>query len=80
MRKLTLKSYSRYPTTDRFCVICGRDIKDTCAYRQVHLIEGGATILHPDDEMEYVSDNSDLGVMPIGMGCARSIGFEWSFK
>lgn len=67
------------PKTDCFCVRCHRDIKPGEHRRFVHLIAGGATILHPADESSYIPDNGDCGSFPVGMGCARKIGLEWTF-
>jgi hypothetical protein len=44
----------------------------------VHVIDGGSTILHPEDEQLYYSDEGDLYWHPIGPECAKIFGFEWS--
>jgi hypothetical protein len=66
----------RYAKTDLFCCRCNKDIKGS--HRIVHLVAGGAQVLHPDDELAYVSDGGDLGAQAIGPDCARKLGLEWS--
>lgn len=58
------------------CAMCMKPVKG--AYRVVHVVMGGAAVLHPADEALYVSDNGDLGAHPIGPDCARKLGLEWS--
>jgi len=68
----------RRPKTDHHCVRCQRDIKPGSRYRMVHVIDGGGQILHPADEAAYVSDAGEMGLHPVGMDCARTIGLEWT--
>lgn len=68
----------REPKTDRYCVRCQKDLKKGAEFRQIHLVDGGAMILHPEDEAIYMSDAGDLGTHLLGMECARIIGMEWS--
>jgi hypothetical protein len=70
--------FRKDPKTDLFCCRCQKDIKPNSGRKWVHLIDGGASILHPDDEKLYTPDGGDLGLYPIGMECARIIGKEWS--
>jgi hypothetical protein len=63
--------------TDRYCVVCDRDIADGTDAREIHII-GGNIILHPDDETLYHADGGDLGLHLIGPKCARKIGLKWS--
>lgn len=66
------------PKTDRFCARCQKDIRPATPARAIHLIAGGSTILHPEDESLYTPDGGDLGAHLLGMDCARRIGMEWS--
>lgn len=66
----------REPKTSMFCCACHKDIKGKPKY-YVHVIDGGVTALHPEDEDKYVSDGGDLGAQPIGSDCARKLGLEW---
>lgn len=76
------KQYSRNATydqwasgTERDCIRCGKYISDPRFW--VHIINGGDAILHRDDEAKYVSDDSDLGMHPIGPECAKTIGANY---
>jgi len=64
-------------TTSPTCCRCGRHIASR-TYRTVHLIAGGAQVLHPEDEQLYTPDEGDMGWHPIGNGCARKLGMEYS--
>lgn len=68
----------RDPKTDHWCCRCQKDIKPGQAHRMVHLVDGGAFVLHPDDEAIYTPDAGDCGGHPIGSDCARKLGLEWS--
>jgi len=51
------------------CIVCGIAVpkpKYTC-----HVINGGGTALHRDDEDAYTPDGGDLGHYPIGSDCLR---------
>jgi hypothetical protein len=71
-----LTNYRREPKTDRFCAVCQKDMKDE-PRRWVHMIDGGPTVLHPEDEHLYTPDGGDLGSWPVGPECAKKIGKEW---
>lgn len=68
----------REPHTDHFCVACQKDMDPAKPYRSVHVVGGGAFVLHPADEGKYVPDNGDMGWFPIGPDCARKLGLEWT--
>lgn len=68
----------RNPRTNHFCVRCQRDLKAGQSYRTVHIVNGGAFVLHPDDEANYVTDSGDCGFFSIGMDCAKIIGMEYT--
>lgn len=72
--------YRKDPKTDLFCCKCQRDIKPESAYRWVHIIDGGMTVLHPESEAEYQSDAGDTYFHPIGPDCAKQLGLEWTIK
>lgn len=71
----------RKPKTDRSCVRCQKDIKPSSPTRSIHVVDGGAWILHPEDEASYAAQgphNDDCGSFEVGMDCARIIGMEWT--
>lgn len=68
----------RDPKTDVWCCVCQKDLKPGQPRRAVHLVEGGAFALHPEDEAIYVPDGGDMGAFPIGSDCARRLGLEWT--
>lgn len=68
------------PHGDFFCYRCGKTIQPGRHHRMVHIIDGGLSILHPQDESRYVSDAGDMGAHPLGLDCARKIGLEWSHR
>lgn len=61
------------------CCVCNKPITSKIIYLG-HLVKGGHTLLHPDDEEQYVPDGSDVGCHHFGPDCARKIGLEWFFK
>ncbi len=67
----------REPKTPHYCIKCQKDLKPDRAYHAIHIINGGAWILHPEDETLYVSDGGDMYYFEIGDDCARQIGKEW---
>lgn len=68
----------RRPRTKRCCTKCQRDILEGSPVRWIHIVSGGATVLHPEDEQRYQSDGGDMGFFEVGMECARIIGLEWT--
>lgn len=68
----------RQYTGGRQCARCLRVLRDNQKARVIHIVDGGSSILHPDDEALYKSDGADLGAHLLGMDCARKIGLEWS--
>lgn len=66
--------YRRNPKTSLWCCRCQMDIKGP--YRVVRLVNGGTHVAHPDDD--FADFPEDLGIVPIGLDCARRIGMEWS--
>lgn len=67
----------RDPKTNRFCIKCQKDLKPGGSYHAVHIVGGGASILHPADEDLYVDDGGDMNFFEVGNDCARQIGLEW---
>lgn len=71
----------REPKTNRFCCKCQKDIKVGKPFRWVHLVDGGYSALHSEDEEAYVKwggDRGDLGGHRIGPDCARQVGLEYT--
>lgn len=53
------------------CHACGAVLNPERA-SSVHIIGGGATVLHPDDEDAYTNaDGGDMGVWDLGPECAK---------
>ena len=51
------------------CIVCGLPMpqpKFMC-----HVIDGGGTALHVDDEEAYRPDGGDLAFLPLGTDCLR---------
>lgn len=76
--------YRREPKTEVFCARCQKDLKPGQKRRGVHIVDGGAMVLHPDDEAIYnalpaEAKRGDCGCWLVGMDCARQIGMEWTF-
>lgn len=61
------------------CFACNKKLTSKVMYA-VHLIAGGNTILHPDDENSYVPDGGDVGCWMLGPECAKRLGLEWLTK
>lgn len=58
------------------CVVCGKTLS-TNKYA-VHVIDGGASVLHPEDEAIYASDpdGGDMDWHYLGSECAKKfLGF-----
>lgn len=66
------------PKTGHYCARCHRDLKPGQPFRVIHMVDGGPFALHPEDEIIYRNDGSDMGCFPVGMDCARRIGLEWT--
>ena len=72
--------YRRNPKTQTFCVYCQKDMKPESIKFEVRLIDGGATILHSEDESLYIPDSGDMGYFAIGSDCAKRLGMEWVYR
>ena len=74
--------YRRDPLTSVFCARCQKDLKPGQKRRGVHMVDGGAMVLHPEDEAIFAATpntaNGDCGFFLVGMDCARKIGMEWT--
>lgn len=60
------KERGQYP-----CAYCGRPTRRDFA---VHVIDGGSTVLHPEDEPLYQSDDGDMGLHFVGPECRKRFG------
>ena len=69
----------RITTPERQCYCCGKSMRGK-TLREIHVINGGLEVLHPDDEFLYSSDAGDLYWYAIGPECARQLGLEWTYK
>jgi hypothetical protein len=54
------------------CAACGKEIK--MARWGAHVIDGGANVLHPDDEDKYEPDAGEMGLHYLGSECRRKFG------
>lgn len=54
------------------CAVCGRELRGKIF--AVHIIDGGGTVLHPDDEDKYLSDSGDMGAHFVGPECRKKFG------
>jgi hypothetical protein len=63
-----------------YCVACGRSVKPGMLY-SVHVINGGADILHPQDEANYTPDAGEMGWHNLGPECRKQFGdFVWAHE
>jgi hypothetical protein len=61
------------------CAVCGRPLGWQVRWA-VHVIDGGALVLHPEDERRYIPDSGDMGCYMIGPECRKKFGtfaFLW---
>lgn len=54
------------------CAACGRELRGRTF--AVHVIDGGDSVLHPDDAERYDGDNGDMGLHLVGPECRRKFG------
>lgn len=52
------------------CACCGREMTSANRY-MLHVIDGGANVLHPDDEHLYETDSGDMDWHAVGPECAK---------
>lgn len=57
---------------EQTCIVCGHLLRRS---RQIHIIDGGAAVAHPDYEYPY--SEADLGWYSIGPECARMFPSYW---
>lgn len=62
------------------CLFCRRVLNPKRAYFQVHLIDGGSSLLHPQDEELYTPDGGDMAFFEVGADCMKRVGIEWGEK
>ena len=66
----------RHEAKENPCCACGKSIKGRSKLF-VHVIRGGSTLLHPEDEALFKAEvddpafGGDLGALPIGPDCAK---------
>lgn len=58
------------------CMACGRPLNPAKTY-DVHIIDGGNSVLHPDDEDKYVPDGGDIGHWDVGPECIKALPPEF---
>lgn len=59
------------------CFICYAPLDVKKPQAAVHIIDGGASILHPDDEKLYKPDAGDCGLSYVGPECKKRIPKEF---
>lgn len=57
------------------CIICGRPVVRP---REIHIVDGGASVAHPDYEYPY--PESDVGWHSIGPECAQIFPRGWALQ
>ena len=62
---------------ERHCIVCRQGLSRDQA-REIHLVSGGRSVLHPTSENDYRTDEGDLGMHLIGPCCAVALGLAWS--
>lgn len=68
------KRYAKKGIERRFaCVACGAETNGKYA---LHVVDGGAFALHPEDESKYAPDAGDCGLHYIGLDCLKNSGLE----
>lgn len=60
------------------CQVCGRPVSENAV--GVIVVDGGASIIHPEDQASLVSDAGYMGWWPIGSECAKKIPAEYLCK
>ena len=78
--------HRKWSKSEVWCCHCGKTLRPGQRRRYVHVIFGGATILHPGDEAQFAEgityfgggNGDDLGFHPVGLDCAKRIGLEWT--
>jgi hypothetical protein len=73
--------YRREPKTDLYCAHCQKDLDPKQAYRRVHVVDGGANLIHPDDEALWSVDphhSDEQRMYPVGPECAKRLGLAWT--
>jgi hypothetical protein len=58
--------------TQNPCAACGREMKEKVW--AVHVIDGGARVLHPEDEAAYSPDSGEMGFHFVGPECRKKFG------
>lgn len=75
------------PSTDRFCIMCQKDLAVGAKAATVRLIHIGAVphAVHVEDEamldqgiLELPVDAQDMGLHLLGPDCAKRLGVEWN--
>ena len=62
------------------CTHCGREVKPGSGFL-VTIVDGGASVLHPDDYSEEVAgDPGFMGSWVLGSTCAKSVPAEFRVK
>lgn len=75
------------PKTERFCILCQKDLAPGAKHRIVHWEVDRYEAIHPDDlggatveivERRGRTDAVQRGL--VGMDCARRLGLEWTLR
>lgn len=56
------------------CAACGRELNVKGKRWYVHVIDGGSSVLHPDHEATYETDDGEMGFQPVGPECRKKFG------
>ncbi len=60
------------------CAVCGKHVNPKRMWA-VHVIDGGAKVLHPGDEYMYRPDGGEMGCHMVGSECRKQFG-EFAFR
>lgn len=59
------------------CMACGRFLADMTKAKTVHIVSGGSTVLHPEDEALFTDHAADMGFWNLGPECAKMFPAEY---
>lgn len=71
--------FRRDPKTDHYCVRCQRDLKPGQPFRMVCLAFEGFYVWDPAIHSVDPTGETDMGLHPVGMDCARKIGIKFTY-
>jgi hypothetical protein len=61
-----------------YCQVCGRKVGRNPYW--LHVVDGGASAIKPEDNHHYYGDSGDMGHFPIGSECAKRFPSEYLIR